>query len=584
MSGESDEENSFETREGNITDIEESPSSSPISTSVNVTTPSIRATLPQSVLTPSIRTTLPHSVLTPSISTTLPQSVLTTPLNLFGLSTLSTMSNNIVTLVDGYKVKVAATPKTIDANTEYIQISSEDRVKLPQKEQAEIRSSITKKQHALYEKMDLTSTDLKQLVGFQTNLVATERHCAKYDLRQIFMIVEPDRDQDGTILSTLKAGSTQRSLFQWYAVIRLEEVLASNYWWNKHTEDDWINENMGLTYEYLKSHTSPTLWMKVSEQYDTQKSEFKGGPLFLYLMIRQLMADNDTISLGLVEKINGLKISSYKGEDVGEVVTHLRGIIIRLKNMRRRDQSGTQIDLVPFDLSQRLYAVFQTSSSTTFNKFFENLYEREYGEYLHTGADSWSEPDKILNIAGNMYTKLCSENKWVGQDQNKATFPTFKSPKAASAFISKVKCHNCGGDHYLRDCTQPKDQSRIDANQKKMKAAQKLAKKDKKDDKGKDKKSSIGNAPGGKFPEKPAKGQPNKCTVDGKEYYFHFKSHRWLPADRPRHTATPAPTAAPATTQSTTSGSNANQNLALSVVANQFQEAVTALHAISNGN
>jgi hypothetical protein len=38
------------------------------------------------------------------------------------------------------------------------------------------------------------------------------------------------------------AGSSQRSIFQWYAVINLEEVLASNYWWNKHTEDDWINE------------------------------------------------------------------------------------------------------------------------------------------------------------------------------------------------------------------------------------------------------------------------------------------------------------------------------------------------------
>jgi type II secretory pathway component PulC len=116
---------------------------------------------------------------------------------------------------DCYKVEVAATPKTIDANTEYIQISSADRVKLNQKEQTNIRHAITKKQHSLFDKMDLTSTDLKQLVGFQTNLVAGERHFAKYDLRQIFMVVEPDRDQDGNVLSTLKAGSTQRNLFQW---------------------------------------------------------------------------------------------------------------------------------------------------------------------------------------------------------------------------------------------------------------------------------------------------------------------------------------------------------------------------------
>jgi hypothetical protein len=87
-------------------------------------------------------------------------------------------------------------------------------------------------------------------------LVAAERHFAKYDLRQVFMVVEPDHDQNGNVLSTLKAGSTQRNLFQWYEIIKQEEVLASNYWWNKHTEDDWINENMGLTYEYLKSHAA----------------------------------------------------------------------------------------------------------------------------------------------------------------------------------------------------------------------------------------------------------------------------------------------------------------------------------------
>jgi hypothetical protein len=32
---------------------------------------------------------------------------------------------------------------------------------------------------------------------------------------------------------------------------------------------------------------------------------------------------------------------------VGEVVTHLRAIVQRLKNMRRRDASGNEIDVVP---------------------------------------------------------------------------------------------------------------------------------------------------------------------------------------------------------------------------------------------
>jgi hypothetical protein len=190
-------------------------------------------------------------------------------------------------------------------------------------------------------------------------------------------------------------------------------------------------------------------------------------------------------------------------------------------------------------------------------------------------------------MAGNLYTKLCSENQWNGVEQNKATFPTFRSPKAASTFLSKVNCHNCGGDHYLRDCKEPKDQIRIDANQKRIKAAQKLAKKDKKDGKGKDYKSGNGHPPGGKFPEKPAKGQPNKCTVEGKQYYFHFKSHRWLLVDQQANVATPSPAKGTTATnqQSTTrSGSDAERNLAFSIFANQFQDAISSLQASLAGS
>jgi hypothetical protein len=57
-----------------------------------------------------------------------------------------------------------------------------------------------------------------------------------------------------------------------------------------------------------------------------------------------------------------------------------------------------------------------------------------------------------------------------------------------------------------------------------MEEAKKLAKKDKQ--KGKASKTPKGYLPGEKFAERPKKGQPHKCTVDGKEYYFHFKTGR----------------------------------------------------------
>jgi hypothetical protein len=60
---------------------------------------------------------------------------------------------------------------------------------------------------------------------------------------------------------------------------------------------------MGLTYEYFRTHTEEALWMKVNEEYNTYPADAKGGPLFLFLMIRQLMADNDSIARALADKI-----------------------------------------------------------------------------------------------------------------------------------------------------------------------------------------------------------------------------------------------------------------------------------------
>jgi hypothetical protein len=473
-----------------------------------------------------------------------------------------------VTLAAGLTVRVSTQANPDTAGTEFVQISSEDRVKLPSKEQNDIRHAIVRKQHSLYNRMDLASTDLNELVGFQTNLETTERHFSKFDLHQVFMIVEPDRDSNGNILSTLKAGSQPRNLFQWYAILKVEDVVASNQWWRKYLPDPWYQENMGLTYEYLRTHTAESLSLKINEDYNTFPADAKGGPLFLFLLINNLMADNDSIARALADKIKSVEISKYKGEDVGQVVTHLRAIIHRLKNMRRRDTSGNEIDLVPFDLSRNLYKVFQTSSNEEFNQMFRNRYINEHSESLVTGHSAWSDTDRILSMAGNFYIQLCSEGSWSGADQNKATFPTFSSPKAASAFLSSVKCHNCGGPHYLRDCTESRDQARIDANAKRMAEARQLANKDKSKRKVK---SGKGCAPGGKFPEKPKKGQPHRCTVDGKEYYFHFKSGRWLLVDKTtNHVSSPMGNYAP--TYYGTSGTN----LETDILENRMKDAINA--------
>jgi hypothetical protein len=70
---------------------------------------------------------------------------------------------------------------------------------------------------------------------------------------------------------------------------------------------------------------------------------------------------------------------------------------------------------------------------------------------------------------------------------------------------------------------------------KRVQAARKVERKDGKA-RHKKVKSSSGHAPGGKFPPKPEKGHSNRCTVDGKPFYYNFKSNKWaIESDRDGH-------------------------------------------------
>jgi hypothetical protein len=154
-------------------------------------------------------------------------------------------------------------------------------------------------------------------------------------------MIFPEKDTDGKFLPTMIPGNAVKDLFKMYGVLKLEDVQASNEWYRSYPSDPWYGDNMGLSYEYLKEHMATDLWTKVNEEYNRLPAATRGGPLLLYLMIKHLVAANEA----------AVKISSYKGEDVGAVVSHLRVLLSRLKSLRRCDAAGNEIDLVSLLLS-----------------------------------------------------------------------------------------------------------------------------------------------------------------------------------------------------------------------------------------
>jgi hypothetical protein len=122
--------------------------------------------------------------------------------------------------------------------------------------------------------------------------------------------MDPERNSDGSVLPIIRAGSKLRNLFQWYAVLTKEEVIASNEWYNLSTVTEWYAENRGLNYEHLETHMSQGLFTKVREENRIYQVKSRGGLLLLFLMLQQLIASNDSIAHTLSQMIETVKIST----------------------------------------------------------------------------------------------------------------------------------------------------------------------------------------------------------------------------------------------------------------------------------
>lgn len=458
--------------------------------------------------------------------------------NLSGLQAAllsSTMAANQkeITLPSGKKTFVDVTQRvstvTPSSSSVYVQLSSEDRLLLPAKEQAEYAKMITSFQHPKYKTMDLSNEKLSDLVSVHTCLETTERHFTQYDLLDTFYIIEPNKDPStGDILPSISS-SPARNLFKDYALLKLEDVIASTQWYATFPIEVYHRENMALTAQYLRTHTQAGLLGKITSQLKTVPESCRGGPVILFLLIEHLMSSNESTAKTLISRLQNIKISSYNGEDVEVVVSHLNAILERLKAMHYVDSQGQPVSQVPKNLSEIFYQVFQTSSNDKFNEFFARNFITDQTNSLASStfnSTSWTPPDVIVRQATNLYRQLCLDGSWHGVKQNQATFPAIVDRQQAQVFMSTVHCHNCGGPHLLNSCDKPRDETRIAKNRTQFNKIRDLARGDRNRNKNS---SSNSDSQPRKLPPRPKNRDHDPVNIDGKPHYFHFKSNRWVP-------------------------------------------------------
>ncbi|KAG7336963.1 hypothetical protein IV203_016356 [Nitzschia inconspicua] len=407
--------------------------------------------------------------------------------------------------------------------------------------------------------------------------------------------VTPQSGKATPLVNVAQLTSEDRLALDKTKIIKQEIQIASfnmkpSRKWTSILQISIHHQAAGLSVLLVLSTSRQYIPRKVNEEYNKLPVSQKGGPTMLHLMIFNLLSSTDSLVHALTSKIKSLKLSSYPGEDVGKAVTHLRTLVRCLKKLKRRNAEGHEIDLVPHDLTKQLYDILQTSSCEEFNALWKlpgRSSERKQ-KILSTGVSALEDPELVLSAAQTHYHNLCTDGKWTGVTQNKATFPAFTKKKDAVAFLGQIHCHNCGGPHLFRDCTEPQDEARIKANRKRFKDAKKVARTGSSKDKPQPQSNSTRRT---KWPPRPKKGEPNRTMIDGKLHYYHFKSSKWLPVDAApsqqanvvassntnSSTAT-APTAAPSTAAADMDPTKRRQaSLALTKFRQEFSDAFSVL-------
>ena len=274
--------------------------------------------------------------------------------------------------------------------------------------------------------------------------------CVQWDMANVFTIILPV----GDLLTSSKARSETFNLFLDYPRITDTMVANSNAYWRTWIGEPFVEENLQFTYEALRNNTEPSLWAKASEDYDEYPPIYRGGPLMFSLLLNRILNQTED-SLGHLN--SSFKVLSVKGtpaEDVDIVVSIIKSTYRALKAASRPEKS-----FIPDDFVDTIFSIFQTSSVDAFNVVFRNMRNDIVVAADMSGTlPEWPTVSQLTSLATKTYHRLLTLNQWI-------------APVAPSALVGSVptpsrprgKCFNCGGDHLLPACTEPRDEVKIKA-------------------------------------------------------------------------------------------------------------------------
>lgn len=354
--------------------------------------------------------------------------------------------------VGGQVIEVRPAARAVTQEQEIL-YPKEDRATLSAKELLDLYTAATKTKQTKYKLLTLTLTDNEKLDDtyvLEMAIQRTKHNMIEYDMHDVFTIMYPDGEGPGVLRSI--------DLFHGYSTIKIEDVAKSNEWYRRWPTAPSYDENLKLTFNYFQNNVADDLCQKANEEYNRFPISQRGGPLFFIIMMNLLLSNTDAASEALVKRLRNLDLSKVQGEDVDKVVSLSRGAIIRLQHIQK----------LPADIVSILIDIFQTSSVPDFNSIFKMVEsQRLISQAASTtgaiGPGAALTYDQILNMASTTYRALVEKDAWSGADTKGESI--FKATGGKKENV----CWNCGKNHLLPQCPEPRNENKIQAAKEAMK-------------------------------------------------------------------------------------------------------------------
>ena len=322
---------------------------------------------------------------------------------------------------------------------------------------------------------------LKHVLNLHQQLKQLRRHAEAYDINDVFEIVIP---LYGTAIGPA-IDNTICNLFEHYPKLELQMTANSIRHVMSYSNPCTV-ENMTCAYQLVKNNTEEHLFQKALEEYEKFPPECQGGPLILHIVVKKIQNTSDQWIDCLTRKVETIKITDYKGEDVDHVVSLMRAI----ENVFV--SASTEYDRkLPNDWPKKLLKIFQTSSVEDFNDIFSDLMKKAQQKAdMFGGTPKYPEPEHVLRLASQTYDRMKSDDSWdvskyarrranagivrqleVDYHGDKGDGPPtppparglLTAPPQVPAQNPGIDCWNCNEPgHTVNDCPKPLNQAKID--------------------------------------------------------------------------------------------------------------------------